>query len=132
MVKAFNVTEDSNGQDILVKVLMHIVRFDGEILRDDSNSVAHIKCADVLIGDETGCLFFFAVDEQVDIMKPGCTVFIRNFEIEIADECFRLRVNNWGSVVCVEPGLTTVDTHKNFSIINYDNFLSHYCLHNAQ
>ena len=127
MLKVSQITKESRGHDLLVKVLFHVVKLtaEQEFIQPPTKILQNMSCADILVGDETGCIFFFAVHEQVEIMKPGCTILLRNFDIEVSESCLRLKVNMWGSVDCVEPGLTTViNTRRNYSILDFDSFVS--------
>ena len=126
LIKVEDLNKDSGGTSLLVKVLAHLVKLEtNETPEDCVEQNPKSVCADILVGDDTGCMLFFAVNEQVEIMKPGCTVKIENFSLEMSTECLRAKVEKWGSITCVEPGLSCqVNTKRNFSILKYDSYTS--------
>lgn len=80
-----------------------------------------VKIAEVLVGDDTGCIVFTARNEQIDVMKPGSTVELRNAKVEMFNMGFmRLAVDRWGKVTpAAEPAAFNVNTTNNLSAVEY-------------
>ncbi len=120
--------EKGGSGTLIVKVVAHLVRIKyepSEILRHETPT--EIDCAEILVGDDSGCVLFFALNEQIETMKPGRSVMIHNFKTEIIGPCLMVRVDMWGEISPIEPGLTCqVKMSKNVSILNcgYDAVLS--------
>ena len=127
--KVANLAPGAEGQTIVVKVVAHLVRIccrQTSVVAEDHFRMEPVcDCADVLVGDETGCILFFAVHEQVDLMQTGKTFKLRNFVLELEDECLRLRVDEWGCIEAFEPALEfEIDLERNMShnVLREDNF----------
>ncbi|CAH8359960.1 unnamed protein product [Eruca vesicaria subsp. sativa] len=78
------------------------------------------RIAECLIGDETGCILFTARNDQVDVMKPGETVIIRNSRIDMFKGTMRLGVDKWGRIEATEPASFTVKEDNNLSLVEYE------------
>ncbi|GKV14506.1 hypothetical protein SLEP1_g25370 [Rubroshorea leprosula] len=83
--------------------------------------VRQMRIAECLIGDETGMIIFTARNEQVDLMKEGTTVILRNAKIDMFKGSMRLAVDKWGRVdSSPEPASFTVKEDNNLSLIEYE------------
>ncbi|KAJ0263131.1 Uncharacterized protein HA466_0035410 [Hirschfeldia incana] len=78
------------------------------------------RIAECLIGDETGCILFTARNDQVDLMKPGETVILRNSRIDMFKGTMRLGVDKWGRIEATEPASFTVKEDNNLSLVEYE------------
>ncbi|XP_010433218.1 PREDICTED: uncharacterized protein At4g28440 [Camelina sativa] len=78
------------------------------------------RIVECLIGDETGCILFTARNEQVDLMKPGATVILRNSRIDMFKGTMRLGVDKWGRIEVTEPASFTVKEDNNLSLVEYE------------
>lgn len=78
------------------------------------------RIAECLIGDETGSILFTARNEQVDIMKPGNSVIIRNSKVDMFKGSMRLAVDKWGRVEVTDPADFTVKEDNNLSLVEYE------------
>ncbi|KAF7822959.1 replication factor A1 [Senna tora] len=76
--------------------------------------------AECLVGDETGTIIFTARNEQVDIMKPGSTLILRNAKIDMFKGSMRLAVDKWGRVEVTEPANFQVKEDNNLSLVEYE------------
>ena len=54
--------------------------------------------ADVLVGDEFGSAVLVAKDNQLDIIKPGAQITIRNAHANVVKEHMRIEVDRWAKV----------------------------------
>ncbi|EOA17584.1 hypothetical protein CARUB_v10005945mg [Capsella rubella] len=78
------------------------------------------RIVECLIGDETGCILFTARNDQVDLMKPGATVILRNSRIDMFKGTMRLGVDKWGRIEVTEPASFTVKEDNNLSLVEYE------------
>ncbi|KAG2717386.1 hypothetical protein I3843_03G174600 [Carya illinoinensis] len=78
------------------------------------------RIAECLVGDETGTVVFTARNDQVDIMKPGATVILRNAKIDMFKGSMRLAVDKWGRVEVTEPANFEVKEDNNLSLVEYE------------
>ncbi|XP_028775273.1 uncharacterized protein At4g28440-like isoform X2 [Neltuma alba] len=76
--------------------------------------------AECLVGDETGTIIFTARNEQVDMMKPGATLILRNAKIDMFKGSMRLAVDKWGRVEVTEPAKFEVKEDNNLSLVEYE------------
>ncbi|KAI9093379.1 hypothetical protein K1719_027393 [Acacia pycnantha] len=76
--------------------------------------------SECLVGDETGTIIFTARNEQVDIMKPGSTLILRNAKIDMFKGSMRLAVDKWGRVEVTEPANFEVKEDNNLSLVEYE------------
>ncbi|KAL5826727.1 hypothetical protein ACOSQ4_018524 [Xanthoceras sorbifolium] len=88
--------------------------------RADGPQVRQMRIAECLVGDETGMIIFTARNDQVDLMKEGATVILRNAKIDMFKGSMRLAVDKWGRVEVTEPGSFTVKEDNNLSLIEYE------------
>ncbi|XP_074575405.1 uncharacterized protein At4g28440-like [Curcuma longa] len=78
------------------------------------------RIAECLVGDETGTIVFTARNEQVDLMKPGTTVILRNAKIDMFKGSMRLAVDKWGRIEGTVFADFTVKEDNNLSLIEYE------------
>lgn len=78
------------------------------------------RISECLVGDETGSIVFTARNDQVDIMKPGNTVTLRNAKIDMFKGSMRLAVDKWGRVEVAEPANFEVKEDNNLSLVEYE------------
>ncbi|KAK8299782.1 hypothetical protein V6Z11_D05G340800 [Gossypium hirsutum] len=88
--------------------------------RPDGPQVRQIRIAESLVGDETGMIIFTARNEQVDFMKEGATLTLRNAKIDMFKGSMRLAVDKWGRVEVAEPDSFKVKEDNNLSLIEYE------------
>ncbi|MBA0743869.1 hypothetical protein Gogos_006523 [Gossypium gossypioides] len=88
--------------------------------RADGPQVRQMRIAECLVGDETGMIIFTARNEQVDLMKEGATVTLRNAKIDMFKGSMRLAVDKWGRVEVDEPASVNVKEDNNLSLIEYE------------
>ncbi|KAL2903233.1 hypothetical protein RDABS01_001943 [Bienertia sinuspersici] len=109
----------TSGHNLIVKVVdSKLVMQRG---RSDGPQVRQMKLAECLVGDETGMIIFTARNDQVEKMKAGTTVTLRNAKIDMFKGSMRLAVDKWGLVeVAQEPADFTVKESNNLSLIEYE------------
>ncbi|XWS36572.1 hypothetical protein CRYUN_Cryun20dG0096100 [Craigia yunnanensis] len=88
--------------------------------RADGRQVRQMRIAECLVGDETGMIIFVARNEQVELMKEGTTLTLRNAKINLFKGSMRLAVDNLDDVEVAEPASFTVKENNNLSLIEYE------------
>ncbi|KAL6351371.1 hypothetical protein AAG906_035163 [Vitis piasezkii] len=88
--------------------------------RPDGPQVRQMRIAECLVGDETGMIIFTARNDQVDLMKEGSTVVLRNAKIDMFKGSMRLAVDKWGRVEVTEPASFSVKEDNNLSLVEYE------------
>lgn len=116
--KVDQLRPSTNGHNLIVKVLSsEMVLQKG---RPDGIQVRQMRIAECLVGDDTGTILFTARNEQVDMMKPGATVTLRNAKIDMFKGSMRLAVDKWGRVEVTEPAKFMVKEDNNLSLVEYE------------
>ncbi|PHU04150.1 hypothetical protein BC332_24972 [Capsicum chinense] len=109
-VKVDHLSPGTNGHTLIVQVL-------------DSNTVFHLRntrIAECLVDDETGTIIFTARNDQVDLMKSGATIILRNAKIVMFKSTMRLAADKWGRVEVTQPAAFEVKLDNNLSIVEYE------------
>ena len=94
------------------------VRVIRERRRYDSNSLSRV--AECVVGDDTGCVNLMAYDDQLNIVKEGACITIRNAHANVVKEHLRIEIDKWSKV---EEGLLeikSVNTSVNASATEYE------------
>eukprot|EP01018_Ginkgo_biloba_P022675 Gb_30951 [translate_table: standard] len=116
-IKVDQLAPGTSGHNLVVKVISsQIVLEKG---RPDS-PVGQMRIAECLVGDETGIILFTARNEQVDLMKEGVTVILRNAKIDMFKGSMRLAVNKWGRIEVTRPAEFVVKESNNLSLVEYE------------
>ncbi|AES63882.1 putative nucleic acid-binding protein [Medicago truncatula] len=114
----------TNGHTLIAKVLTsETVLQKGGGTRPSSSSRGIVRptlISECLIGDETGTIIFTARNEQVELMKAGNTVIIRNSKIDMFKGSMRLAVDKWGRIEVTDPAEFVVKEDNNLSLIEYE------------
>jgi replication factor A1 len=87
-------------------------RYDGE----EVNQVA-----DCIVGDEHGCVMMVATDKQLEVVKEGQVITIRNAHSNVVKEHLRIEVDRWAKVETSTAQVAEkVNTAKNASDTEYE------------
>ncbi|MFN9899467.1 MAG: hypothetical protein ACK55Z_11885, partial [bacterium] len=81
------------------------------------------KSADVIVGDELGCAVLVAKDNQLDIIKEGAQITIRNAHANVVKEHLRIEIDRWAKVEVntdKKKHVKSVNTENNLSSIEYE------------
>ena len=117
-IKVDQLRPGTSGHTLTVKVVnAKMVMQRG---RSDGPQSRQMQIAECLVGDETGMIIFTARNDQVDMMKEGATVILRNAKIDMFKGSMRLAVDKWGRVELTEPASFTVKEDNNLSLIEYE------------
>ncbi|KAL3526045.1 hypothetical protein ACH5RR_014417 [Cinchona calisaya] len=117
-VKVDQLRPGTNGHNLVAKVVSSkMVLQKG---RPDGQQARQMRIAECLIGDETGTIVFTARNEQVDMMKSGATIILRNAKIDMFKGSMRIAVDKWGRVEVTEPASFEVKEDNNLSLVEYE------------
>ncbi|KAL3694907.1 hypothetical protein R1sor_008558 [Riccia sorocarpa] len=117
-IKVDQLRPGTAGHTLTVKVVSSKVVL--QKARPDGNQVRHVRIAECIVGDDTGVIVFTARNEQVDLMKEGVTVVLRNAKIDMFKGSMRLAVDKWGRVELTEPANFVVKEDNNLSLVEYE------------
>jgi replication factor A1 len=116
LVKVETLTPNSRGVNTIVKVVSK-----GEVRSVTGRDYSVRRVADVLVGDETGCLYMTLWDEKIDALNEGATLSITNGYINLFRGNMRLNIGKYGSYEVVEDSpITEVNTENNLSDKRYE------------
>jgi replication factor A1 len=95
-----------------VKVTKEIRRYDGSWNRQ----------AECVVGDEQGIMDFLAQNEQLDVVKEGATITVRNGHAKVLRDTGRIKliVDKWGKVEPSKQAIGSVNTGNNISLVEYE------------
>ncbi|XP_022720454.1 uncharacterized protein At4g28440-like [Durio zibethinus] len=117
-VKVDQLKPGTNGHTLIAKVLSsNMVVKKG---RAASQHLRQPRIAECLVGDETGTVLFTARNDQVDLLKPGATVILRNAKIDMFKASMRLAVDKWGRIEVTDPSNFVVKEDNNLSLVEYE------------
>ncbi|KAK6131546.1 hypothetical protein DH2020_008612 [Rehmannia glutinosa] len=117
-VKVESLKPETNGHTLVVKVVNSTT-----VLQKGAAASPHLRStriAECLVGDDTACILFTARNEQVDLMKAGNTVILRNAKIDMFKGSMRLAVDKWGRIELTEPATFVVKEDNNLSLVEYE------------
>ncbi|KAH0672167.1 hypothetical protein KY284_023254 [Solanum tuberosum] len=104
----------ATGLNLTVKVV------NTKMVAPRGNQGRQMRLAECLVGDETGMIIFTARNDQVDMMKEGATVILRNAKIDMFKGSMRLAVDRWGRIEVTEPASFSVKEDSNLSLIEFE------------
>ena len=78
-----------NLRVVSVKLVRERKRYDGGSMN---------RVAECIVGDQHGCVKMMAFDNQLDIVKQGATITVRNANANVVKEHVRLEVDRWAKV----------------------------------
>ncbi|XP_047324596.1 uncharacterized protein At4g28440-like [Impatiens glandulifera] len=117
-VKVDQLLPQAEGFSITVKVVNSKVIVPRG--RGDGNAPRQSRMAECLVGDETGMIIFTARNDQVDLMKAGETVILRNAKVDMFKSSMRLAVDRSGRVEATDAADFTVKEDSNLSLIEFE------------
>jgi replication factor A1 len=95
-----------------VKLIRERKRYDGGNMN---------RVAECIVGDQHGCVKLMAFDEQLDTVKEGQIITIRNAHANVVKEHLRLEVDRWAKVEPSKEHVSReVNLAKNASEIEYE------------
>ncbi|EFN55730.1 hypothetical protein CHLNCDRAFT_17642, partial [Chlorella variabilis] len=114
--KVEQLRPDTSGHNLVVKVV------DSKVVVDKParGPLKPQKVAECTVGDETGTILLTARNEQVELMKPGSYVTLRNAKIDMFRGSMRLAVNQWGKMEAASGHSFTPKADFNLSLVEYE------------
>jgi replication factor A1 len=101
----------SRGININLKVAQKLE--EREVVSRLDNSTH--KVADLLVGDETGCIILVLWDEMIDQVKVNDAIRVENGYTSIFKGSLRLNVGRYGKLLKGTVEVTSVNTGNNLS-----------------
>ena len=78
------------------------------------------QVAECIVGDEFGCVKLMAFDDQLNTIKEGATITIRNANANVVKEHLRIEIDRWAKVETSKITVRSVKTSRNLSDIEYE------------
>ena len=98
------------------RVTMHLKVDSVKITRERRRYEGTVnKTAECIVGDEYGCAMMIAKDNQLDIVKEGAFITIRNAHANVVREHMRIEIDRWAKVEVTTDG---TDKIKNINMQN--------------
>ncbi|KAK1414329.1 hypothetical protein QVD17_30073 [Tagetes erecta] len=119
-IKTGDLKPETTGLTLIVKVLTSEIVVNKGVAASSSSNVRNVRIAECLVGDETGTILFTARNDQVDLMKPGANVIIRNGKIDMFKGSMRLAVDRWGRIEVTDSVTFEVKEDNNLSLMEYE------------
>jgi ssDNA-binding replication factor A large subunit len=106
------------------RVTMHLKVSNIKVTRERKRYEGTVnKNADCLVGDEYGCAILIAKDEQLNLIKEGGFITIRNAHANVVKEHMRIEIDRWAKVEVSAndvPKVKSINTTNNLSEIEYE------------
>ena len=93
-----------------MKVTLEKKRYDG----------TQIRQAEAIVGDQHGCVKLLAKDNQLDVVKEGSVIIVRNAHANVVNEHLRIEVDRWGKIETSAEKIEKVNTTNNLSDVEYE------------
>jgi replication factor A1 len=92
-----------------------------QIRRYDGSQIRQAEC---VVGDESGVMDMLALNDQIDKVKVGETITVRNGLAKVLRETGRIKliVDKWGKVetAAQDVKIASVDSSNNISAVEYE------------
>ena len=103
------------GTRVTMHVKVHKVNMTRQRMRYEGTVNRFAEC---IVGDDQGCAVLIAKDEQLDIIKEGASITIRNAHANVVEEHLRIEIDRWAKVE------VTIDAPNKVAKVNLNNNLS--------
>ncbi|PRW33839.1 Nucleic acid- OB-fold [Chlorella sorokiniana] len=107
---------DTSGWNLVVKVV------DAKVVVDKParGPLKPQKVAECTVGDASGVVLLTARNEQVELMKPGTYVTLRNAKVDMFRGSMRLAVNQWGKIEPASGHNFEPKLDNNLSLVEFE------------
>ena len=106
------------------RVTMHLKVESVNITRERKRYEGTVnRSADCIVGDDHGCAVLIAKDEQLNIIKEGAFITIRNAHANVVKEHMRIEIDRWAKVEALADHSgkpKSVNQSNNLSQIEYE------------
>jgi replication factor A1 len=110
--KVGELTPDSRAVNVLAKV---VSKSEIRNIAAGRDGEPH-KVSDALVGDETGCVYLTLWDDNIEKVKDGETVSVKNGYINLFRGNMRLNIGRYGTLeIAEQPLAVEVNTSNNVS-----------------
>ena len=113
-----NMSELQPGTRVTMHLKVHSVKIIRQRQRYDGDQLNQV--AECIVGDEHGCVKLMAYDSQLNVVKEGAIITIRNAHANVVKEHLRVEVDKWAKVEASKAKIGSVNTSKNLSDIEYE------------
>ncbi len=79
-----------------------------------------IRQAEAIVGDQYGCVKLIAKDNQLDVIKEGAVIVVRNAHANVVNEHLRVEIDRWGKIEPSTEKIEKVNTSSNLSDVEYE------------
>ncbi|KAJ7296208.1 hypothetical protein O6H91_Y137500 [Diphasiastrum complanatum] len=117
-VKVDQLRPGTSGHTLTVKVVS--AKLVLQKARPDGTQARSVRISECIVGDDTGVIVFTARNDQVDLLKEGSTVILRNAKIDMFRGSMRLAIDKWGRIEVTESGNLAVKEDNNLSLVEYE------------
>ena len=93
-----------------MEITLEKKRYDGTLIR---NAIA-------TVGDQYGCVSLVARDDQLNVVKEGAVITVRNCHANVYKEHLRLEVDKWAKIEVSSEKVDKVNTANNLSDVEYE------------
>jgi replication factor A1 len=116
-VKIGELTPNSKAVNVTAKIVSK-----GEVRNTTSGrDYQPHRVVDALVGDETGCVYLNLWDDNIDKVKEGDTLNIKNGYVNLFRGNIRLNIGRYGSFeIAAESPIKEVNTENNVSSKQYE------------
>ena len=117
--KFINTADCNPGTRVTMHLKVHSVKVTRERRRYEGTVNRSAEC---IVGDDNSCLVLIAKDGQLDIVKEGATITIRNAHANVVKEHLRLEIDRWAKVETADASvkIASVNTKNNLSEVAYE------------
>jgi len=112
------IDEVEPGTRVTMHLRVHEVKLIKSRLRNDGQEIN--RAAECIVGDSHGCVKMMAYDRQLDVIKEGAVVTIRNAHAKVFKEHLRIEIDKWGKVEPSKQKIPNVNLSKNLSDTEYE------------
>ena len=113
-----NMSKLEPGSRVNMHLRVESIKVIRERRRYDDGPVNRV--AECIVGDEFGCVKLMAFDEQLDVVKEGSVITVRNTHANVVKEHLRLEIDRWAKVEASSENVGAVNTKNNASDIEYE------------
>jgi len=116
-VKVGELTPTSRAVNVIAKV---VSKSEVRSIAAGRDGAPHRVC-DALVGDETGCVYLTLWDDNIEKVKEGDTINVKNGYVNLFRGNMRLNVGRYGTLEVAEEALEgEVNTENNLSTKVYE------------
>ncbi|MGC9345844.1 MAG: hypothetical protein ACP5ER_03515 [Candidatus Bathyarchaeales archaeon] len=116
-VKVGELTPTSRAVNVIAKV---VSKSEVRSIAAGRDGAPHRVC-DALVGDETGCVYLTLWDDNIEKVKEGDTISVKNGYVNLFRGNMRLNVGRYGTLEVAEEALEgEVNTENNLSTKVYE------------